>query len=115
MHIHDPHPGSFERFFIATLAPGVPCDILINAGMVYYLLSNRSQIRRTNNVLNLLAIYSINCGTLHLVFSVVCLTLFAKYPDTLIYTPTLFIMFRLAFCAFMAIAPSLFVIPFQSS
>ncbi|KAH9027111.1 hypothetical protein EDB85DRAFT_1893143 [Lactarius pseudohatsudake] len=43
----------------------VVCDALITTGMVYYLLSNRTQVRRTNNVLNLLAIYSINCGTLH--------------------------------------------------
>ncbi|KAH8997137.1 hypothetical protein EDB86DRAFT_928121 [Lactarius hatsudake] len=74
--------------------------------MVYYLLRNRTQVRRTNNVLNLLAIYSVNCGTLHLAFSVVCVTLFAKYPDTLIYTPSLFIMFRLYLCAFMAIMNS---------
>ncbi|KAH9051966.1 hypothetical protein EDB87DRAFT_619358 [Lactarius vividus] len=74
--------------------------------MVYYLLSNRTQVRRTNNVLNLLAIYSINCGTLELVLSVVCLTLFARYRDTLIYIPSLFIMFRLNFCAFMAILNS---------
>ncbi|KAI9432024.1 hypothetical protein H4582DRAFT_2000182 [Lactarius indigo] len=70
--------------------------------MVYYLLSNRTQVRRTNNVLNLLAIYSINCGSIHLAFSIVCVTLFAKYPDALIYTPSLFIMFRLSLCAFMA-------------
>ncbi|KAH9040337.1 hypothetical protein EDB83DRAFT_2524343 [Lactarius deliciosus] len=74
--------------------------------MAYYLLSNRTQVRRTNNVLNLLAIYSINCGTIHLVFAVFCLTSFAKYPDTLIYVPSLFIMFRLSLCAFMAILNS---------
>ncbi|KAH9033529.1 hypothetical protein EDB85DRAFT_1112439 [Lactarius pseudohatsudake] len=70
-HIHEPDPGSFEGFFIATLACKVPCDVLIATGMVYYLLSNRSQVRRTNNVLNLLAIYSVNCGILHLVFAII--------------------------------------------
>ncbi|KAH9056710.1 hypothetical protein EDB87DRAFT_1824050 [Lactarius vividus] len=105
-HLHEPDPGSFEGLFIAALACKVPCDVLITTGMVYYLLSNRSQVRRTNNVLNLLAIYSINCGALHLAFSIVCVTLFAKYPDTLIYTPSLFIMFRLSLCAFMAILNS---------
>ncbi|KAH9056709.1 hypothetical protein EDB87DRAFT_1194003 [Lactarius vividus] len=105
-HIHDQDPGSFEGFFMATLACKVPCDVLITTGMVYYLLSNHTQVRRTNNVLNLLAIYSVNCGTLHLVFSIVCATLFAKYPDTLIYTPSLFVMFRLSLCAFMAILNS---------
>ncbi|KAH9021494.1 hypothetical protein EDB84DRAFT_1441450, partial [Lactarius hengduanensis] len=81
----------------------VLCDVLITFGMVYYFLSNRTQVRRTNNVLNLLAIYAINCGTLHLVFAVSSVTLLAKYRDTLISTPSLFIMFRLSLCAFMAI------------
>ncbi|KAI9453089.1 hypothetical protein BJY52DRAFT_865970 [Lactarius psammicola] len=104
-HIHEPG-GLFEGFFIATLSCKVPCDVLITAGMVYYLLSNRTQVRRTNTVLNLLTIYSINCGTLHLAFAISCVTLIAKYPDTLVYTPSLFIMIRLSFCAFMAILNS---------
>ncbi|KAH9075020.1 hypothetical protein EDB83DRAFT_1888822 [Lactarius deliciosus] len=106
MHVHDPDPGSFEGFLISTITPNIPCDILITGGMVYRLLSNRTQVRRTNNVLNLLAIYSINCGTLHLVSTIASITLFAKYPHTLLYLPTLFIMFRLSLCAFMAILNS---------
>ncbi|KAI9448871.1 hypothetical protein BJY52DRAFT_1228105 [Lactarius psammicola] len=47
----------------------VLCDVLITFGMVYTLLSNHTQVRRTNNVLNLLAIYVINCGTLHFIDS----------------------------------------------
>ncbi|KAH9030664.1 hypothetical protein EDB85DRAFT_1962479 [Lactarius pseudohatsudake] len=43
--------------------------------MVYTLLSNRTQVRRTNSVLNHLAIYSINCGTLTLVFAISCVIL----------------------------------------
>ncbi|KAI9440968.1 hypothetical protein H4582DRAFT_1509785 [Lactarius indigo] len=93
----------FQDISIAALSCKVACDILITSGMVYYFLSNRTQVKRTNNVLNLLAIYAINCGTLHLVFAVSCVTLLAKYRDTLISTPSLFIMFRLSLCAFMAI------------
>ncbi|KAH9005781.1 hypothetical protein EDB86DRAFT_1135951 [Lactarius hatsudake] len=37
------------------------------------------KVRRTNNVLNTLAIYSINCGALNLVFAISCVTLLAKY------------------------------------
>ncbi|KAH9075018.1 hypothetical protein EDB83DRAFT_2549620 [Lactarius deliciosus] len=62
-HIHD--PGNLEGFFVSALSCKVLCDALITTGMAYYLLSNRTQVRRTNNVLNLLAIYSINCGTIH--------------------------------------------------
>ncbi|KAH8983441.1 hypothetical protein EDB92DRAFT_1571461 [Lactarius akahatsu] len=92
-HTHDLVVGNFP----------VLCDVLITVGMVYTLLSNRTQVRRTNSVLNLLAIYAINCGTLHLVFAVSCLILFAKYPNTLKYAPSLFIMVRLSLCAFMSI------------
>ncbi|KAH9021689.1 hypothetical protein EDB83DRAFT_93798 [Lactarius deliciosus] len=93
-------------FFVATLSIKVLCDALITVGMVYTLLSNRTRVRRTNTVLNLLAIYTVNCGTLHLVFAISCVILFAKFPHTLKYTPSLFIMFRLSFCAFMAILNS---------
>ncbi|KAH8997075.1 hypothetical protein EDB86DRAFT_922643 [Lactarius hatsudake] len=99
-HTHD-LDRSFE-FSISSLAFKVLCDVLITVGMVYYLLSNRTQVQRINNVLNLLAIYSINCGTLHLVFSISCVTLIATSRDTLIYIPSLFIMVRLSLCAFMA-------------
>ncbi|KAH9053232.1 hypothetical protein EDB87DRAFT_276284 [Lactarius vividus] len=104
-HIHD--PGShFQELFIAALSCKVLCDVLITVGMVYTLLSNRTRVRRTNNVLNLLAIYSINCGTLHLAFAISCVTLLAKYRDALIYTPSLFITIRLSLCAFMSILNS---------
>ncbi|KAH9176092.1 hypothetical protein EDB89DRAFT_200189 [Lactarius sanguifluus] len=104
-HIHDPIVY-IQGLFIASLSCKVLCDVFITSGMVYYLLSNRTQFRRTNNVLNLLAIYSINCGTLHLAFVISSLALVAKYRDTLINTPSLFIMFRLSLCAFMAILNS---------
>ncbi|KAH9027106.1 hypothetical protein EDB85DRAFT_145756 [Lactarius pseudohatsudake] len=103
-HTHD-LSHSFE-FSVSSLSCKVLCDVLITVGMVYYLLSNRTQVRRINNVLNLLAIYFINCGTLHLVFSISCVTLMAMSRDTLIYIPSLFIMVRLSLCAFMAILNS---------
>ncbi|KAI9435954.1 hypothetical protein H4582DRAFT_491935 [Lactarius indigo] len=103
---HTHQPGSFKGFFIAALSVKVLCDVLITVGMVYTVLSNRTQVRRTNSVLNLLAIYAVNCGTLHLVFAISCVILFAKPPYTLKYTPSLFIMVRLSLCAFMAILNS---------
>ncbi|KAH9170994.1 hypothetical protein EDB89DRAFT_2183783 [Lactarius sanguifluus] len=91
---------------IATLFCDVVCDVLITFGMVYNLLSNRTRVRRTNEVLNLLAIYAVNCGTLTLVFAISCGISLVKYPDALIYTPSFFIMIRLYFCAFMSILNS---------
>ncbi|KAH9037024.1 hypothetical protein EDB84DRAFT_1560746 [Lactarius hengduanensis] len=93
-------------FFVATLSVKVLCDVFITVGMVYTLLTNRTRVRRTNSVLNLLAIYAVNCGTLHLVFAISSVILFAKSPYTLKYTPSLLIMIRLSLCAFMAILNS---------
>ncbi|KAH8976872.1 hypothetical protein EDB92DRAFT_1043198 [Lactarius akahatsu] len=105
-HVHDPAKFHFQELSIASLSCKVLCDVFITSGMVYYFLSNRTQVRRTNNVLSLLAIYSINCGTLHLAFAIASIALLAKYPNALIYIPPLFIMYRLSLCAFMAILNS---------
>ncbi|KAH9028221.1 hypothetical protein EDB85DRAFT_1619402 [Lactarius pseudohatsudake] len=105
-HTTESAQSPFQRFFVATLSLKVLCDVLITVGMVYTLLSNRTRVRRTNNVLNLLAIYTVNCGTLHLVFAISCVILSVKSPYTLKYAPSLFIMFRLSLCAFMSILNS---------
>ncbi|KAH9027096.1 hypothetical protein EDB85DRAFT_2276781 [Lactarius pseudohatsudake] len=104
-HMHDPS-SHFQELSIAAISCAVLGDVLIAVGMVYALLSNRTQVKRTNNVLNLLAIYSINCGTLHLVFTISCITLLAKYRDTLIYITCIFVMTRLYPCALMSILNS---------
>ncbi|KAI0247785.1 hypothetical protein BJV78DRAFT_1285288 [Lactifluus subvellereus] len=93
----------FQKYSVPTLSCKVLCDLLITVGMVYTLLSKRTQVRRTNNVLKLLSIYMINCGTLNLVSTVCCLVLLVKYPSADIYILFFFIMTRLNFCGFMAI------------
>ncbi|KAH9053640.1 hypothetical protein EDB87DRAFT_207849 [Lactarius vividus] len=75
-HTHDLVVGNFPVAFIATLSIKVLCDVLITVGMVYTLLSNRTQVRR--------------------VFSISCLILFVKHQNTLKYTPSLFIGGRLS-------------------
>ncbi|KAH9040273.1 hypothetical protein EDB83DRAFT_2524275 [Lactarius deliciosus] len=110
--------ASFENgSFTAILSCKVFCDVLITVGMVYTLLSNRTRVRRTNDVLNLLAIYAVNCGILHLAFAISCLILFVRYPDTLIYTTPSFIMVRLSLCAFMSmyVVVRVVVVPLRSS
>jgi len=104
-YIHVPS-SNFLGFCIAALSCKVLCDLLITVGMVYTLLSNRIQVRRTNTVLNLLAIYAINCGTLNLVFAISCLILLTASQNTFIYAPPFFITIRLYFCAFMSILNS---------
>ncbi|KAI9440976.1 hypothetical protein H4582DRAFT_2097675 [Lactarius indigo] len=104
-HIHE-QGSQFQELSVAALSCAILCDVLITFGMVYPLLSNRTQVRKTNNVLNLLAIYSLNCGTLHLVFAISSLALLVKYRGTLVYVPSIFIMARLYPCAFMSILNS---------
>jgi hypothetical protein len=103
IHVQGNH---VQGYCIATLSCKVLCDLLITFGMVYNLLSKRTQVRRTDNVLKLLAIYSINCGALNLVFAISCLALLAKYRNALLYMPSFFIMIRLYFCSFMAMLNS---------
>jgi len=94
---------SFQNIFIASISCDLVCDFLITCGMVYTLLRNRTRVRRTNDVLNLLAIYAINCGILNLIFSISGIILVVRDRDSLIYTVPSYIMIRLYFCAFMSI------------
>jgi len=104
---HVPLQGTpLQSIFISSLSCDVVCDFLITCGMVYTLLRNRTRVRRTNNVLNILAIYAINCGILNLVFSISGIILVVRDRDALIYTVPLYIVIRLYFCAFMAILNS---------
>ncbi|KAN0138650.1 hypothetical protein V8E53_003638 [Lactarius tabidus] len=104
-YLHAPS-SNFLGFCIAALSCKIICDLLITVGMVYTLSSNRTQVRRANTVLNLLATYAINCGTLNLVFAISCLTLLTTSRSTFLYPPSFFIMVRLYFCAFMSILNS---------
>jgi hypothetical protein len=61
--------SSLKHIFIATLSCDLICDVLVTFGMVYTLLRSRTPVKRTNTVLNLLAIYAINCGILNVVFA----------------------------------------------
>ncbi|KAI0297493.1 hypothetical protein B0F90DRAFT_1669411 [Multifurca ochricompacta] len=95
-----------QKFSITTFSCNVLCDLLITVGMVHALLSNRTEVRRMNNVSNAIVVYAINCGLLNLVIAISCLSLLVKYPDALIYTPSFFIIIRLYASAFMAILNS---------
>jgi len=93
-------------FGVSTLALEVISGVLITASMVYYILRQRSAIKRSNYVLNLVTIYIINSGALNLIFATACLITYVKYPKTLIYAPFFFILIRLYPCSFMSILNS---------
>ncbi|KAN0130233.1 hypothetical protein V8E53_011990 [Lactarius tabidus] len=99
------HVAHFRNIYTATMSCLALCDVLITIGMVYTVLRNRVPFpsRSTNNVLNLLAIYAINYGTLNLVFTLSDIILLVVCQNTLIYLVPAFIVVRLYFCSFMAI------------
>jgi len=90
----------------SSLALEVVCGVLITTSMVYYILQQRSGVKKTNRVLNLVVLYVINSGALNLVFATACLITYVKYPKTLIYAPFFFILVRLYPCSFMTILNS---------
>ncbi|KAI0297491.1 hypothetical protein B0F90DRAFT_887747 [Multifurca ochricompacta] len=104
--------GSFAKntpslpYGVSTLALEVICGAFITVSMVYYILQQRSGIRRTNRVLKLVTLYIINSGALNLVFATTCLITYVHYPKTLIYAPFFFILIRLYPCSFMTILNS---------
>jgi len=104
--------GEFDRntpsvpYGASSLALEVICGVFITSSMVYYILKQRSGVKRSNRVLNLVVLYIINSGALNLIFAVACLTTYVKYPKTLIYAPFFFILIRLYSCSFMTILNS---------
>ncbi|KAI0259333.1 hypothetical protein BC834DRAFT_637248 [Gloeopeniophorella convolvens] len=91
---------------VATLVTVLVRDLLVSAGMVYYLLRNRGDIPRTNSALKLLAFYFITCGTLNFVVTMTRLILTVRLPGTWISIPFYLIESKLNFCSFMAIMNS---------
>jgi len=97
---------TFQNIYLGTISCDVLCDFLITCGMVYTVLRNRTRVRRTNNVLNLLAIYAVNCGVLNLIFSISGIIMVVRNRKSLIYIVPSYIVIRLYFCSFMSILNS---------
>ncbi|KAH9005788.1 hypothetical protein EDB86DRAFT_2824886 [Lactarius hatsudake] len=79
----------------SALSLEVACGVFITVGMVYYVLQQRSGAKRTKRVVNLVILYIINSGALNLVFASTCLITYVKFPTTLIYAPSFFVLVRL--------------------
>ncbi|KAH9075598.1 hypothetical protein EDB83DRAFT_2549282 [Lactarius deliciosus] len=90
----------------SALSLEVACGVFITAGMVYYVLQQRSGAKRTKRVVNLVILYIVNSGALNLVFASTCLITYVKFPTTLIYAPSFFVLVRLYVCSFITILNS---------
>ncbi|KAI0258262.1 hypothetical protein BC834DRAFT_975329 [Gloeopeniophorella convolvens] len=93
-------------FGASALGLEVACGIFITASMVYYILQQRTNVKRTNRALHLLTLYIVNSGALNLLFATTCLITYVRYAKTLIYAPFFFILVRLYACSFMTILNS---------
>ncbi|KAI0258176.1 hypothetical protein BC834DRAFT_975416 [Gloeopeniophorella convolvens] len=82
------------------------CDVLITAGMVFYILSHRGPIKQTNAALNVLAFYSFNCGVLNIMCTLGCLISYIARPIALTWAVFVALQTKLGVCAFMALLNS---------
>ncbi|KAI9451222.1 hypothetical protein BJY52DRAFT_126078 [Lactarius psammicola] len=80
------------RFFIASVAMQVTCDMIITTSMVCYLLKNRTNIP--------------SCGTLTAVSAIVCLITVSIFQHNWIYLPFYILQVRLYSCSFMSVLNS---------
>ncbi|KAF8130920.1 hypothetical protein K438DRAFT_1999175 [Mycena galopus ATCC 62051] len=92
--------------FVASLAMGVSCDVLIAGAMVYHLLRNKTDFHRTSKVINLLVAYSLRSGTITMIFAICDLVALSAASSTLIYAPFFFILIRFYGLSFMSILNS---------
>lgn len=68
-------------------ALGTSADVLLVAMLVACLHNSRTGIQRTNSVINLLILYSVNTALFPTVIGVVCLIVFLAMPNSLLYIP----------------------------
>ncbi|KAG6810801.1 hypothetical protein H0H92_010279 [Tricholoma furcatifolium] len=62
--INSAHSVQTKAFGAVQLVGSVICDLLISATLVFYLNKNRNGVRRTDNIIDRLILYSINVGLL---------------------------------------------------
>ncbi|KAI0247782.1 hypothetical protein BJV78DRAFT_1242577 [Lactifluus subvellereus] len=93
----------FHNMRLEKLAAGlhIPCNALITISMVFYHIRNREEVKSTNSAITSLTFYSINCGTLNLVFSIVSFVFLLKAPNTLIFVPLFLSIIGVYFSSFM--------------
>ncbi|KAJ4487659.1 hypothetical protein J3R30DRAFT_3695254 [Lentinula aciculospora] len=82
-------------YAIATNGTGTAADIFIAAAMVYLLQQARTSIKRTNNLLRAVTIFSVTTGIVTGVCAILVLAMASAYPGTNIEVLFYFILARL--------------------
>ncbi|KAJ3805567.1 hypothetical protein F5876DRAFT_69682 [Lentinula aff. lateritia] len=89
-------------YAIATNGTGTAADIFIAAAMVYLLQQARTSIKRTNNVLRAVTIFTVTTGIVTGVCAIFVLSMASAYPGTNIEVTFYFILARLYANSFLA-------------
>ncbi|RDX50276.1 hypothetical protein OH76DRAFT_1402729 [Lentinus brumalis] len=90
--------GRFSKFASLTwetclgLGSAAACDVIIAASMCYYLYTMRTGIKRTDSVVALLMVYSVNSGLTTGIIGTICVVTFAAMPTSLIWLSFFWIM-----------------------
>ncbi|CCM04218.1 uncharacterized protein FIBRA_06385 [Fibroporia radiculosa] len=71
---------SITWFIYTSLISGIVTDLLIATSLCVLLSQRRTAFNRTNSVIRLLMIYSINTGALTTICSIICLVIYATKP-----------------------------------
>ncbi|OCH90220.1 hypothetical protein OBBRIDRAFT_835207 [Obba rivulosa] len=79
------HFNSFSWVVYVSLASGVIADILIATLQSYMLWRRRTGIKRTDSIVRLLMLYSVNTGLLTSLCAIACFATFATMNDNFVY------------------------------
>ncbi|OCH89216.1 hypothetical protein OBBRIDRAFT_34286 [Obba rivulosa] len=85
-----------------SMSANIAADILLASSLVILLWKRRTGIPRTDSIVRVLMLYSINTGALTSVCELLCLVMFAIMPANFIYFAILFVLPKLFLNAFLA-------------
>jgi len=87
--------GEISWLLYSSLGAGVIADCLIAISLCVWLLRIRTGFKRTDSLLNVLMLYSINTGMVTSLCAIVCFATYAITPNRFYYVATSFVLSKL--------------------
>ncbi|RPD77440.1 hypothetical protein L226DRAFT_521114 [Lentinus tigrinus ALCF2SS1-7] len=104
--------GRFSKFKTLTwvtclgLGSAAAADIIIAIAMCYYLYTKRTGLKRTDSVVALLMVYSVNSGLTTSIIATICVVTFAAMPTNFVWLSFFWIMGKCYVNSFLALLNS---------
>ncbi|KAI0700017.1 hypothetical protein C8T65DRAFT_289459 [Cerioporus squamosus] len=104
--------GRYSKFKSLTwetclgLGAAAVADIIIAAAMCYYLYTKRTGLKRTDSVVALLMVYSVNSGLTTSIIATICVVTFAAMPTNFVWLSFFWIMGKCYVNSFLALLNS---------